>query len=462
IFIPGDLPMRTKVGLDLLRLNPLSKGARSRTVTWEDGKDRKAEITQVRGSGGVLHLWVASEGTWLCDKEAPLRALVFPTAQVTLAERQEWGRVALAGVQAQTEVSLWIVPRIGANATFERLALRRRALGLAQQTWANPSIAKAAPRLGSLSVALGAGPTEAMLATLLEDDEPVGVSIPTMPEFASDGRTLTPSQRRDYQAAVQSAKERQAAVKGLHGELLAIRRLLDLRGAALHWNGWTPAPPLSAAQKAAMAELQKLKKEDRYRANRQEMAGKVAAYGGFGEPGMTPSVALALPIQSGKSAQVEALLKAAWPKLFKGSVQQREYAKGLVVHRTRTEQAFAPAYAVQGETLVVGSDDGAVQNVLAGLLGQTPTLADTPSTAYGRIALDGAKAAKDLETLLVAYLRTNFGARYWWMSEPDSSQDEVASEMAATFAPFLGVLKGLGVQNLSVELGPGGFEVRPR
>jgi hypothetical protein len=457
IFVPGDLPTRTKLALDLLRLNPTSKGARVRTVKW-DGQ----EIAQVRGSGGVLHLWAAPEGTWICDKEAPLRAVVSPAARVTLGERLEWCKVALAAAKPETELSLWIVPRLGANAAFERTAIRRRMQGLTQQTWPNPFIAKAAPRSGVTSAALGAGPTEALLGTLLRVDREETLLEPQMAAFAEGGQKLTPQQQKQYQAELLQVRARNLARKVLRGDLAALQGMLDLRGAAFLWNGWTLPPPLNAAQRAALTEFQKLKKEGPYQASQLERQGKVQVYGGFGEPGMSPSLALAVPIQKGKSIQAEDQIKKLWTKLFKGRLENSEYAKGVWVHRVVTAQAFTPAYAVVNETLVLGSDDKAVTAVMAGLLGQAPTLADLPSSAFGRVAIDGDKAARDLEALLLTYLRLNHGGRFWWFGEPAPTEDEAAAEVASSFGPFLGALRGLGKQTLEVNLTSAGFEARPK
>ncbi|MFZ1614428.1 MAG: hypothetical protein WAT51_09675 [Holophaga sp.] len=458
VFIPGDLPTRTKLALELLRLNPTSKGARVRTAKWGDGK----EITEVRGSGGVLHLWAAPEGTWLCDKEAPLRSVVFPAALVSLGERLEWCKVALAAVKPETELSLWIVPRYGANAAFERMAIRRRLQGLAQQTWPNPFIAKAAPRTGAISAALGAGPTEALMGSLLRIDREETLPEPALATFADGGKNLTPQQQQQYTAELNQVRARNEARKGLRGEVANLQGLLDLRGAAFLWNGWTVPPPLTPAQRAALTEFQKLKKEGPYQASRLERQGKVQVYGGFGEPGMSPSLALALPIQAGKGAQVEEQTKKLWTKLFKGKPQNREYAKGILIHRVVTEQSFLPAYAVVNDTLVLGSDDEAVQAVVAGLLGQAPTLADMSSGAYGRMAINGEKAARDLEGLLLSYLRIHHGGRFWWFGEPAPSEDEASAEVAASFGPFLAALRSLGQQSLDVNLTAAGFEVRPK
>ncbi|MDP2877858.1 MAG: hypothetical protein Q8O00_16835 [Holophaga sp.] len=458
IFIPGDLPTRTKLALELLKLNPTSKGARVRTAKLGDGK----EVTQVRGSGGVLNLWVSPEGTWISDKAGTLGSVISPTAQVSLGERLEWCKVALAAVNPGTDVSLWIVPRFGATAAFERTVIRRRMQGLAQQTWPNPFIAKAAPRSGAISAALGAGPTEAMMGAILRIDREETLVEPALATFADGGKNLSPQQQQQYQAEINQVKARNVGRKGLRAEVAALQGLLDLRGAAFLWNGWTVPQPLSPAQRAALTEFQKLKREGAYQASRLERQGKVQVYGGYGEPGMSPSLALALPIQAGKGAQVEDITKKLWTKLFKGKAQNREYAKGILIHRIVTEQTFTPAYAIVNDTLVLGSDDDAVQAVMAGLLGQAPTLADLPSNAFGRVAIDGEKAAKDLEALLLSYLRINHGGRYWWFGEPSPSEDEAAAEVASTFGPFLGALRGLGRQTLEVNLTSAGFEARPK
>ena len=462
VFLPGELPTRTKLALELLKLNPTSLGPRSKSFTWTGPYGGKADVTQVRGSGGVLSLCATADGTWISDREAPLRTLLFPVAAVTLAERSEWCKVALAGMRAQTEVSLWLLPRLGAGATFERAALRRRLLGSQQNTWNNPAIAKAAPRNGTLSVSLGAGPTELLINALFRKDQEAPIEDPELPVIAEGGQNLTPEQQQAYQTDVQLAKSRREARKAMRDESGILLTFLDLRGAALYWKGWVAPPPLSVAEKAALVEFQKLQKENAYQASRKQSQGKVDFYGGFGEPGMAPSVALALPIQAGKGAALEASIKKLWPRLFKGKLENREYAKGTLLHRIRTEQAFLPCYAIANDTLVVGSDDVAVQSVVSGLLGQTTTMADFQSKAYGVAQLDGASAARDLEALLLSYLRVNQGGHYWWFGEPEPADDEAAAEVAATYGPFLGALKALGTRTLELEWTSGGLEARPQ
>lgn len=462
VYLPGDLPARTKLVLDLLKLNPTSSGARSRTVTWNDAYNGAFQIAQVRGGGGVLHLYATADGTWISDREAPLKALMAPPIQPTLGERTEWCKVALAGLKPDTEASLWIVPRLGADAAFERAALRRRLLGVQDKTWNNPYIAKAAPRSGDLSISLGAGPTSDLVKALVRLDDEATIPEPTMPAYANGGTNLSPEQRQAYQKDLQDARTRNAGRKGMRDDVNALLAMLDLRGAAIHWNGWVASPALTPAQKAAQAEFQKLQKEGPYYAARIQQQAKAGFYGGFGEPGMTPSVALALPVLAEKQGAFEEAMKRIWPRLFKGRTENREVAKGVVLHRVRTQQAFSPCYTVAGGNVVFGSDEAAVQAVVAGLLGQGPSLADYQSKAYGIAEVDGPGVSKDVESLLLAYLRINHGGRYWWFDEPSPTDDESAAEVAATFGPFLGAIKTLGKVSLELEWTAAGLEARPK
>lgn len=464
VFLPGELPTRAKLGLELLKLNPTSLGARARSSTWTGPAGSKAEVTQIRGAGGVLSLCATPDGTWICDREEPLRSLLFPAAAVTLGERPEWCRAALSGMRPETEVSLWLLPRLGAGAAFERAAIRRRLLGNAQGTWNNPYIAKAAPRSGTFSVSLGAGPTELLLAALLRKDEEAPIEDPAMPEIAEGGQNLTPEQQKAYQADLAAARSRRESRKTLRDDATAALALLDPRGAALYWKGWVAPPPLTPAEKAAMAEFRRLQKEIAHEASRRQGEAKAGFYGGFGEPGMTPSLALAVPVKGGKGPQLEAMVKKAWTRLFEGKGETREYAKGVLLHRIRTNQAFTPSYAIVGDTLVVGTDDAAVQAVAAGLLGQGPTLADLGGRAFGLAQLDGAQASRDLELLLSAYLRMNEGGSNLWWEDPGpaATGDDAAAELAATFGPFLGAVKALGTRTLELEWTSGGLEARPR
>lgn len=455
VFLPGDLPARASLVLALLKLNPTSSGARSRTETWEDGRGGRVSVTQVRGAGGVLHVLAVPGGTWVSDREEPLRAVAFPTPFVTLGERREWARVALASSRPGTEASLWVLPRLGAGAAFERASLRRYNRGLDQPTWPNPAIAKAAPRTGVLTACLGAGPTELIVGAILRQDQD---GLPQVAPLPSGPLQATPDQVKAHGEAVAAVDRRRADRSALWGDLSGLQGLLDLRGAAFLWNGWIAPVPLTPSQRAALADYQKLRRTDPVKAEHLLRQRRVDAFGGFLEPGLCPALAVALPVQAGKRAQAEAQLAKAWPRLFKGERQTREYAKGVVIHRVATAQAFLPSYAFVEDTLVLATDDGAAQAMIAGLLGQAPTLADAPSGAYGRAEIDGAKAAAGLEFLLKSYLRANHQGRYWWLGEPEPTDDEASAEVAGTFGPFLGALKALGRQRLEIVLTEGGFE----
>ena len=104
----------------------------------------------------------------------------------------------------------------------------------------------------------------------------------------------------------------------------------------------------------------------------------------------------------------------------------------------------------------------AVQAVVSGLLGQTTTVADLQSKAYGVAQIDGASAARDLEALLLTYLRINQGGGYWWSGEPTPTDDEASAEVAATFGPFLGAMRALGSKTLELEWTSAGLEARPK
>lgn len=458
VFIPGDLPARTQLLMALLKLNPLSSGARSRVVTWK-GPGASTEVQQLRGSGGVFHLIQKAEGTWISDREAPLRALLFPGPEPSLGERREWARVALSAMAPDTELSFWVAPRIGADAAFENQALRRRLAGAQQGTWPNPFIAKAAPRTGALAVSLGAGPTEKLVEAIFRVDDPTDFRVPQMPEFANGGQSLSPAQLKEYQDAVARAQDRQRQRTALRQDLTAIMGCLDLRGAALLWNGWVAAPPLGPAEKASLVELGRLRKEDPWRAMRAQKEGKIPAFGGFGEPGMAPSLAVAIPVQGAKRVQVENLLKKLLPRLFKGQNQKQLFGSADL-HRVMTAQAFRPAWTLVSDTLVLGTDEAAVKAVSAGLQGQAPTLADRESQAWARMELDGARASKELENLLLAFLRSRTGSG-WWIGET-TSEDEAAAELAFSLGPFLGAVRALGPVRIEWNWTAAGLEGRPR
>lgn len=458
IFIPGDLPARTQLMMALLRLNPTSAGARSRVVKWT-GPGTSTEVQQLRGSGGVFHLIQRAEGTWISDREAPLRALLFPGPEPSLGERREWARVALSAMTPDTELSFWVAPRIGAGAGFEAQAIRRRLSNAQQGTWPNPFVAKAAPRTGVLAAAMGAGPTEKLVEAILRVDDASDFKLPRMPEFANGGQALSPAQMKEYQVALARAQDRQRQRAFLRQDVVALQACLDLRGAALFWNGWVSAPPLNPAEKASLTELAKLRREDPWRAMQAQRDGKIAAFGGFGEPGMTPSLALALPVQAAKRVQVENLLKKQLPRLFKGQNQKQAIGTSEI-HRIMTAQAFRPAWAMVADTLVLGTDEAAVKSVTAGLQGQAPTLADSESKAWARTDVDGARASKELENLLLAFLRSRTGSG-WWIGE-GASEDEAAMELAFSLGPFLGAVKALGPVRIEWNWTAAGLEGRPR
>jgi hypothetical protein len=458
LFIPGDLPTRTQLVMALLRLNPTSAGARSRVVKWM-GPGTSTEVQQLRGSGGVFHLIQRAEGTWISDREAPLRALLFPGPEPNLGERREWARVALSAMTPDTELSFWVAPRIGAGAAFEAQAVRRRLANAQQGTWPNPFVAKAAPRTGVLAAAMGAGPTEKLVEAILRVDDASDFKLPRLPEFANGGQALSPAQMKEYQDALARAQERQRQRTALRHDLLALQTCLDLRGAALFWNGWVSAPPLNPAEKASLTELAKLRREDPWRAMQAQRDGKIAAFGGFGEPGMTPSLALALPVQAAKRVQVENLLKKQLPRLFKGQNQKQAFGTAEI-HRVMTAQAFRPAWAMVADTLVLGTDEAAVKSVAAGLQGQAPTLADSESKAWARTDINGARASKELENLLLAFLRSRTGSG-WWIGE-GASEDEAATELAFSLGPFLGAVKALGPVRIEWNWTAAGLEGRPR
>jgi hypothetical protein len=320
-------------------------------------------------------------------------------------------------------------------------------------------VAKAAPRTGALVLALGAGPTEKLIDSILRVDDASDFALPTLPQFANGGQALSPAQMKGYQDALAVAQERSRQRAALRQDAVALQACLDLRGAALLWNGWVGAPALSPSEKASLAELAKLRREDPWRAMQAQRDGKIAAFGGFGEPGMTPSLALALPVQGPKRVQVENLLKKLLPRLFKGQVQKQALGASEI-HRVMTAQAFRPAWAVVGDTLVLGTDEAAVKAVAAGLQGQTPTLADSESRAWARTELDGARVGKELENLVLAFLRSRTGSG-WWIGET-ANEDDAATELAFSLGPFLGAVKSLGSVRIEWNWTAGGLEGRPR
>lgn len=452
LFLPGNLPARTELTLGLLRLNPFSFTARARKVPLKDG----TQVDALRASGGQLYLESRPEGTWISDRLQLLEESHRPGARPLLGDRQEWGRLAAAGM-AQAPVSLWMLPQAGADAEFEcgliRLAAQPRPLPQAPTT-----LAKGAPRGSGLSAALGQGATRVALEALLRTDAAFDPPTPVLPAFTDGGSQLSPQQRRDYEASLAQAKRRQEAKRAYRGQLDKLLATLEGQGAAFHWNGWTPAPPLAEADRAALVA---------YRQQGYWMAGTTRrtdppGYGGYGEPGFTPSVGLVLPVKKGKGPEAEALMKALFSASFTGAVQAKQVG-AVTLRRARVEQAFAPSYAVVGDTLVVASDDRAATASLAGLQGQAPTLADLPASAWGLAELDGGRVATELEQLLMAYLGTlSQQPRRWWDPPTPGSADEVAEEVASTFGPFLDLIRAQGRVTLDLRWTAGGLEAKPR
>jgi hypothetical protein len=461
-FIPGDLPTRTDLALGLLRLNPLSSGARVRrvehTVMWAPNRKRGSfTVDEIRGAGGVLSLMTTAEGTWLADKYSPLEQVVFPNESVPrLFHRQEWGRQALAGA-GPADVSFWMLPKAGVGAAQECALIESSARGAAWKPLPG-ALAKAAPRGGAFGAALGPGPLRAAFEALWTPVHPYSIEDPQVPVFAADAQ-LSAQQRQDYEKSLREAKQRRERRAELRKVLDQLTPMLEATGAAVHWNGWVAPPPLDPAKRKLLQE---------YRAKRtwtdakgETRYGPPPVFGRFEEPGMTPRAALAVPLKTGKGAQAQILLQRLFPLTFKGSVQSKPLGSGKLF-RVRTAQAFAPSFAVLGDLLVLGSDEAAVGAVAAGWLGQAPTLADLPPAGWGQAELDGPRIAADLEQLLRAYLGMSGGRRYWWEADEARSADGVADEVALSFGPFLDLLRAQGRLGLVLEPGPGGWTARPR
>jgi hypothetical protein len=271
---------------------------------------------------------------------------------------------------------------------------------------------------------------------------------------------LSPDQQKAFDAAKAEAEYRAVRKETLRRALDRLGRMLDGQGAALCWNGWTPAPPMTEAEKAA---LRAFRKQGYWINARKEKMREAPGFGGFGEPGLGPSLALVVPLKAGQAAEAQNLLRSLFAKAFKGKAETRAVG-AVTVYRTATVQAFAPSYALMGDTLVLASDDGAAAAALAGLQGQAPTLADLPARGWGQLELDGPRLAKETEQLLLAYLGSESGKpRYWWWDEGTQTQtgDEVAEEVASTFGPFLNLVKKQGRLRFSVDLDGSGFELRP-
>ena len=456
-FLPGDLPGRSAMALSLLKLNPFSAGARARTVKLKDG----TEVDAMRGSGGLLFLERRGEGVWIADRVALLEDLHKPTAHARVGERQEWGRLAAAGM-GEAQVSFWLLPSAGADAANECALLRLREHPRALPAASSVTLAKAAPRDAAFSAALGAGPTDVALRALLAQDDPYEVPQPDAASgLVGDGSMLTPEQQKQRADWAAAAAKRRAGQAVMRRQIARLEALLDLRGAAFHWNGWTQAPPVAEAERARLVEW---RKTGAWTAeNGQRMATAPKAFGGFGEPGFTPSLALAIPVLPGKEAETEALAAKVLKDAFKGAAETKELG-AVKLHRVRTAQAFAPSSAVIGSVLVLASDDQAAAQAVAGLQGQAPTLADLPGGDWGLAHLDGARLAPALQTLLRDYLSALGGQREnWWEDpQPKASGDEVSEEVASSFGPFLDLIRKQGAMDLVIRPTAGGFELRPR
>jgi hypothetical protein len=353
-----------------------------------------------------------------------------------------WSRMALAGTSSSL-ASLWIIPRLAADPAFEQAmeGLKRRPAASTAPT----TLLRGAPGSATLSVALGAGPVAPMLRAMVDPDDAYEIPLPE-PDAAEQAR-WTPQQIQAHQLANAGALRRGKDRKELRKEWDRLFASLNADQAACSWHGWTPAPPLSAAEKES--------------AKRGESSG---LYGGRGEPGMTPSLAAAVPVKEGRSKEAEAALARIFQMAFKGASQTRAEAAGYTLHRIRTTQAFTPAWALVKDMVVVGSDDRAVASVAEGLLGRASTLADAPTQAWGAAQLDGEHLAKDLEYLLASYLSTQRRSSARWLPVADTPRtaDDAAAEVAETFGPFLGLLKRQGKVPMTLAWTAAGFEVRPK
>ncbi|HJW08969.1 MAG TPA: hypothetical protein VJ483_04995 [Holophagaceae bacterium] len=451
VFLPGALPARTELSLGLLRLNPFSAGARVRIQQLSDG----SSIDVIRGSGGLLYLQSTTDGTWIGDHLSSFEARLRST-DPRLAQSEGWGRVAMSGA-GQASASLWMIPRQSGGAAFETALAGAHPAGAQAVT---ASLLKAAPRNGAAVVAVGSGPTFRALQAFFTVDRPFEVPTPEQPALAGSAVALSPEQQKSFAEAKAQAAKRAASKEVLRRSLDRLAKMLDGQGAAMHWNGWTPAPPMSEAEKAA---LRTFRKQGYWTNARQERMNQAPGFGGFGEPGLTPSLAVALPLKMGQAAEAELLVRSLFTKAFKGAQETRTLGS-VTLRRMKTSQAFAPAYALVGDVLVLASDDNAAAATIAGLQGQAPTLADLPPRGWGQLELDGPRMARETEQLLLSYLGAQSGKpRYWWWDEPAAAQsgDEVAEEVASTFGPFLNLVKKQGRLRFSVDLDGSGFELRP-
>jgi len=462
LFIPGNLPTRTKLMLGLAGLNPFNKGVRSRRATIKTDRLGEVASEQVLGAGGVLHIVFRPEGTWIADREAVLKSVLEAAHPRRLESRSEWGRMALSGMRSSTLASLWIIPRLAADEDFEaamgRLRNRREDPG------SEARLLQGAPRGQSLSLALGAGPLAPMLKAFTEPDDGYEIPAASGGQFLNQAN-LTPQQRQSRQLAEASVLKRQEERKALRGELGRLLGYLEPSSVALTWSGWTPAPPLPPQDKERLASYQKTGKWIDEQGQTHTFNPTRSFFAGRGEPGMTPSLAASIPLKKGRTAEVEASMKQVFQMAFTGQSQNRTEKSGFILRRIRTHQAFSPAWTVVKDTLVVGSDDRAVSAAAEGLLGRVPTLADLPGGTWGAGELDGERVAQDVESLLVAYLRARASvASVWWLppQEGTATADDAAAEVATTFGPFLGLMKQLGKVPLQIHWRASGFEVQPR
>jgi hypothetical protein len=452
VFLPGPLPKRTELALSFLKLNPFSSGARARKAQLPDG----TQVDQVHGSGGVLYLETTPEGTWLSDRPAALVAR-HQSAEPRLGQSEGWGRMALSGAGG-TLASLWMIPRQALGQGFEQdLASLSRFNGTFPA--ASGPLLKAAPRGSAVTAVLGGGPTARALQAFFRVDLPYEVPVHADPTIGGQALNLSPEQKRDLAMTRSADQARAKAQAAMRKQLEQLSQMLDGQGAAFHWNGWTPAPPLSDAERTALVTF---RKQGYWMNTRKERMNQAPGFGGYGEPGLTPSLAFALPLKAGRAKDAEALLGQLFPAAFQGQLQSRPVG-GATLRRMRTVQAFAPSFVVQGELLVLASDDGAAQSVLAGLQGQAPTLADLPPLGWGQAEVDGPRLAAEVEKLLQAYLGVETGRpRRWWEATEAQSGDEVAEEVSSTFGPLLELVRKQGRLRFELNLGAAGLELRPR
>ncbi len=444
VFIPGDLPTRSKFILSLASLNPLSKGVRSRRITLNSTKHGEVQVEQVLGAGGTLNLLFRPEGTWVADRLRVLSAVLDGDGARSFSARPGWGRLALTDMSPSTLASLWLIPRLAASEEFEQAmeALRKRPA----LAGGNTRLLKGAPSGATLSAALGSGPLIPLLKALTEPDDPFEIPIPS-PD-ASEQARWTAQQSQAHQVQASTSLKRSQNRKEFRKELDRLMGTLDAQSLTLAWQGWTPAPPLSESDK------ERLKKGD-----------GAGLFNGRGEPGMTPSLSASVPLKPGRGKDVEAAMNRIFQMAFTGISQSRTEGAGFTLHRVRTHQAFTPAWTLVKDTLVLGSDDRAVAVMAEGLLGRAPTLADLPGETWGAAQLDGDRMAKDVEFLLTSYL-ASLGPmqKAWWIPVQGGppTADDAAAEVAETFGPFLGLLKRQGKIAMVISWSGAGLEVKPK